>query len=157
MLRLLLLCCFLIPASLVFSQGMIGYTLKATRKSLEKYVQEHHFTNSPIREEGNVISIQVKDSTVSPVAFYYFFDDAGKCHTEQKVTSCEVCYKNLMDNILGQKKYNWVKLSDSMYVSSFSKKRSLVLHTEGAYNYIDLTKITWTREEYEKLLTVKKM
>lgn len=147
--------CLVLTTSLAFSQGMIGYNKRATRKALEKYNKEHHFTNSSIRTEPYLISLEVRDSTVSPVTFNYLFDKSGKCHTEQKITSCEICYKNLMDNLLGKQKYAWVKVNDSLYVSKYSKKRMITLSVENNYRHIEVSKASWTKAAYARLLTGK--
>lgn len=148
--RVILLCCLLLPASLTFSQKYIGLTKWAVRHNLKVATKE--FKSSPLETNDQYVALHVKDSSYQPVSFYYYFDKRGKCYQEKHVTFCDSCYIKYRNELLARKKYEWVKVNDTVYVSKFSRKRTLELHPNQHDRTINLFKTSWKREEYEQVL-----
>lgn len=149
--RMILLCCLLLPASLSFSQNYIGLT----RWSVRQRLKTASVKNSPIETTDQYVVLHIKDSSFQPASFYYYFDKRGKCYQEKSVTFCDSCYIKYRNQLLDRKKYEWVKINDTVYVSKFSRKRTLELHPNQHDRTIDLFKTPWKREEYEQLLARK--
>ncbi len=150
--RVLLLCCLLLPVSLAFSQKFIGLSKRAVRQKLKTA----SLRNSPIESNDQYVVLHIKDSTFQPASFYYYFDKDGKCYQERRVSFCDSCYLKYRNELLARKKYEWVKVNDTVYVSKFSRKRTLELHPNQYDKTLDLFKTSWKREEYEQLLALKK-
>jgi hypothetical protein len=149
--RIMLLYCFLLPASLAFSQKYIGLT----RWSVRQKLKTASVKNSPIETNDQYVVLHVKDSAFQPASFYYYFDKRGKCYQEKSVTFCDSCYNKYRNQLLNRKKYEWVKVNDTVYVSKFSRKRTLELYPNQQDRTINLFKTSWKREEYEQLLARK--
>ncbi|AXY74491.1 hypothetical protein D3H65_11100 [Paraflavitalea soli] len=146
--RIILLCCLLFTASLAFSQKYIGLSKKAVYRNLKTA----GLANSPIETNDQSVVMHVKDSAYQPASFYYYFDKDGKCYQEKSVTFCDTCYIKYRNRLLDRKKYEWVKVNDTVYVSKFSRKRTLELHPNQHDRTINLFKTPWQKEEYEQLL-----
>jgi hypothetical protein len=153
--KIILLCCFLLPASLSFSQGFIGRSKKGTVRTLQAESKKSNFKQSPVETNDQYVVLHVKDSSFQPASFYYYFDERGKCNQEKTISFCDSCFIKYRDELLNRKQYEWVKINDTVYVSKFSKKRMLELHPNQPDKTMDLLKISWTKAAYHQLVPAK--
>jgi hypothetical protein len=151
----LLILLFLLPVCAAFSQSMIGHAKMTVRSTLKRYIKSHDFRNSAIAEHGDTMMLQVNEPSVAQVEFRYLFNDGNWCIAEQKTTCCEKCLSDLMTDVLDSKKYEWIKVNDNTYVSKFSKKRLLKITQTNEVKQMNITKIKWSKEEYEQLLAAR--
>lgn len=137
-----------------FSQFYIGDHKNVVRNGLKRYIRTEDLTNTVIAERGDTLVLQINDPRKQHAAFRYIFNQSQWCIAEQKI-ACERCAAEFMKTTLAAKKYEWVKINDSTYVSRFSKKRLLQVTAIDTMKRVDITKIKWTREKYEKWLVAK--
>lgn len=136
--------------------NMTGYSKSLLKKNLERYIVENNFKNSTIQESDTTLLSSIKDSTFYANEFYYHFDKSGKCDEERKISKSSNCLTGYLNGVLSDTEYKWNKINDRLYLSKFSKRRIVELVDDGTSSpYIRITKVDWSRTEYEKYLQSK--
>lgn len=150
MYKLLLVVLSLVVAAQASAQ-YVGKTRTAILRALKSSVKFHKYKGDPIVEGEHVIAMHVNDSSWYRTSFYYDFNKKGKCFRERAITYCDTCFRKYRGEKLGTKRFEWVKVTDSLYVSKYSKQRMLETRYNGQEWTIELTKIEWTQSEYDQL------
>jgi hypothetical protein len=137
-----------------FSQSYIGDVKSVVRSGLKRYMKSQELTNSNIIESGDTMTLHINDPRKMPAEFRYIFNENRWCIAEQKL-ACRRCADEFMKTTLAAKKYEWVKINDSTYVSKYSKKRLLQVIAVDTMKRVDITKIKWSKEEYAQWLAAR--
>lgn len=122
------------------------------KKELEKYVLDNKSINPKLTETDSTLVLAVNDPTAQPARFIYGFDKStGQCNYQRTIASCDSCYKKYLENLLGQKEYQWKKINENQYVSKFADRLLLELRVEDNDYTFTLFKTAWTKELYDIL------
>jgi len=140
---------FLLLPALCFSQEYINQSRAVVMANLQKYKGE----KPVLAETDSTISMTLKGNG-KPVTHIYDFDKSGNCFSEKVVTSCESCYKNLLQAVLKKGSYQWNKINENQYISRFEDKMTLELPVEKTDYYYIILRTDWSRALYD-LLTGK--
>jgi hypothetical protein len=137
-----------------FSQSLINDYRNIARRQVRNYARQAHYKT--ILNEGDTsLSLLVRDSTVGRADFIYDFSKPGRygtCDRETVILCCDSCLRKFLNPVLATNRYRWVRINDSLYVSSFAKKRLLAVAVKDPfYSYI-ITRTHWNREEYGKMV-----
>ncbi|MDF2192868.1 hypothetical protein [Paraflavitalea sp. CAU 1676] len=150
MYKLLLVVLCLVVAAQASAQ-YIGKTRTATLRALRSSVKFHKYKGDPIEQGEHTVAMHIDDSSWYRTSFYYDFNKKGKCFRERVTTYCDTCFRKYRGDRLDKKRFDWIKVTDSLYVSKFSKQRMLETHQNGEERTIELTKIEWNQSEYDQL------
>lgn len=134
------------------SSQYIGKSRSATIRSLQPAMKYNHYQGNPIEEGKDFVAMHVNDSNWYRTSFYYDFDKKGTCYRERVITYCDTCFRKYRNKKLDIRKIDWVKVSDSFYVSKFSQQRALELHSDGQQWFIEFKKMNWSQSDYDYLL-----
>ncbi len=141
----------LLASSLLFSQDYINGKKERCRKSLNKFVAKHNYSEF-ISETDSTLSLVVRDTGVRPLDIVLYFNEKGKCIKEVRKLDCDSCFKKWLDRSLGSKLNKWEKINDSTWVSRFFMKKILTIHPSIPYTYT-IIKYHWTKEQYEEIIS----
>lgn len=136
-----------------YAQSFINKSRQQVLRQLEKYETGAGFEKPVISQHDSTVSMTVKGTGTIQTTFIYGFDSqSGKCKSELVKASCDSCYKKYLGAVLAQKKYQWRKINENQYISSYSKKRMIELPAENNdFSYMIL-KTGWSKKLY-RLLT----
>lgn len=134
------------------SSTYIGKSKSATVRGLQAAVKFNHYKGNPLEEGKDFVAMHVNDSNWYRTSFYYDFDKSGKCYRERVITYCDTCFRKYRNQKLDLKKIDWIKVTDSFYVSKYSQQRTLELHSDREQRFIEFKKVEWTRSDYDYLL-----
>lgn len=142
----------LLFSSTCFAQTFINKSQQQVMRLLAKYETGAGFDKPVIEQHDSTISMLVKGSGGIQTLFTYRFDgQQGKCKVEEVKASCDSCYKKYLEQVLAQKKYQWKKINENQYISSYAKKRLIELPAENNdFSYMIL-KTGWTKKLYRML------
>ncbi len=142
--------CLALVTSGAYAQATINYSKSRVRQTLRTLCRSNNWPTSSITEEPLVTTLNINDTLYQPATFKYYFNKKNKCYQEQKITFCDSCYRKYTNEYLDKKRYEWVKLNDTVYVSKYSRYRRVELHP--ANRTIDFIKTFWTKEEYDRMI-----
>jgi hypothetical protein len=150
--RILLLILFLIPACWSFAQGYIGRSKSQSKKALVTYQTTNKKIPTTLHETDSSLSLLIKDPTFGTLDIDFHFNRSHRCDREKRTSDCDSCFQKYLRETLAKQKFEWTKLSDSVYISPYPKK--LVMQTmsgNGYYTYL-IRKTNWNRKQYDALL-----
>jgi len=140
------------PAT-VYSQQYFDKSKSEVKKELEAYLLDNKAINPALTETDSTLVLMVNDPVAQTARFIYGFDRAtGQCNYQRTEAGCNSCYKNYLNNLLGQKSYDWKKINENQYVSKFADRLLLELPVEAKDYSFALFKTQWTKELYDLLL-----
>ncbi|MBC7949787.1 MAG: hypothetical protein H7Y42_18025, partial [Chitinophagaceae bacterium] len=146
MIRLLLFLLVFVPLSM-HSQGFINLSRKQVMRELEKQISKADTIQIQLNESDSSIAYLVRDPKLQPGDFIYMFDDKNKCVSEIKISSCDSCHQKTLATILRNGKYDWQKLNDRTYVSSYSKRLMLEMPQASPFTIV-INRMKWNRRSY---------
>lgn len=151
----LLLFLLLTAAATLHAQNYIGYSPKQVKKQMQLYMRNHHYQKFTVEESATAITFKLREDSIHQVDFRYEFDPKGKCFATCTHAQCVECIEKTLQAALGHKKYGWIKLNDSTWISSFRHSLQMVLKKnegEGALSSLDIRKMLWSKRWYEDKL-----
>jgi hypothetical protein len=149
----LLLILFLATITLMAnSQTYINDYKAVVRSKLKRLIKENNFQRTSIVETDSTMALQVRDTAWKPVDFVYHFTKNKKCHAEEFITRCEPCFQKYLSNALSMKEYEWVKIDDTHYVSSYNKERMIEIIDDQKEFVFIIYKMKWDKERYNKVI-----
>ncbi|MCX6318228.1 MAG: hypothetical protein NTW29_13115 [Bacteroidetes bacterium] len=133
------------------AQNFINKRASQVINMLNKYDAGPGYEKPVITTGDSIITMRVKGSGKIETVFIYLFDSEGRCKSEQIKASCDSCYKKYLDGVLAQKKYQWKKINENQYISSFGKKRMIEMPAENNdFSYMIL-RTGWSKKLYQLL------
>ena len=138
---------FLLLPALCFCQENLNQTHAVVMANLKKQKGE----KPVLSETDSTIRMTIKTNGANTVTHTYKFDKAGKCIMEKVVTTCDSCYKGLLNDLLKQGKYQWKKINENQYVSRFEDKLMVELPVEKNDFYYTIFWTDWNRTLYDML------
>jgi hypothetical protein len=133
------------------AQSFINKRASQVINMLKKYDAGAGYEKPVITAGDSTITMRVKGSGNTETLFIYLFDSDGRCRSEQIKASCDSCYKKYLDDVLAQKKYQWKKINENQYISSFRKKRMIEIPAENNdFSYMIL-RTGWSKKLYQLL------
>jgi hypothetical protein len=150
MLRAQLLCLLIVVSLECISQGYINTKKTFARKYLKEYALKEKLKTS-ISETDSTILFLIRDTSVQNYDLTLYYDNTGKCFKELHKFTCDSCLNKTLNKSLNHKRYKWVKVSDTEYLSSFSKKRFLKKSTAPDYSFT-VERFGMPKQEYKDLL-----
>jgi hypothetical protein len=104
-----------------------------------------------ISETDSTIVFLVRDTSVQNLDIILHYDKAGRCFKEYTKLPCDSCLNKFLKRTLSDKRYKWLKVSDTEHISKFSKKVLLKKNTGADYSYT-IHRFAMTKQEYKDLL-----
>jgi hypothetical protein len=150
MLKAQLLCIAVFFSLECISQGFINTDRKTSRKYLNAYTIEEKVKTS-ITETDSTIVFLVRDTSVQNLDIILHYDNAGRCFKEYKKLTCDSCLNKILTQTLNYKRYKWSRVSDTEYISKFSRKVLLTKNT-GAHYSFTIHRFAMSKQEYKDLL-----
>jgi hypothetical protein len=146
----LILLCISSPAQLYINKSW-----NEVKRELEKRVAKNDSLQTTLTETDTSLVFSFKDPKVLPSDFIYSFEGQGKCTRETIIAYCDSCYNKFLKNALSHKQFEWIKLSDRMYVSKYSKKLMLEIAANNKDHSFTIRRMKWNRSAYRALLKMK--
>jgi hypothetical protein len=152
MIRLFIFICLVWPAC-CFSQGFIHKSRQQVKRELEKQIAKNDTLHILLLETDTSLHYSVRDPQLQPADFIYTFDESGKCNMEKVIASCDSCFTKYLQSALHNKRYQWKKLNNHLYISGFVQKRLLEIPVNSAEHSYTIRRMKWNRSVYNTLLT----
>ena len=146
--------CFVLISFSGFSQNYINKSRAQVKKELNEYTIRNDSLNASITETDTAIVLSVKGKETLVADFIYRFDKAGKCMSEKVITDCDSCFTKYFQAVLNRKKYEWRKINENQYISSFAAKMLIELPADSKDFYFTILRTDWSKQMYN-LLTDK--
>jgi hypothetical protein len=138
-----------------FSQSFIGKKKADVKTELQNQKKGIDSLSIAITDKDSALVLTQKKGDNSAIDFVYGFDKSGSCQSEKIISSgCDSCFYNLLKKVLGHTKYEWKKLNENQYVSTYSARMLLEVQGENIPLYYSILRTQWT-EEFYKMITEK--
>lgn len=135
------------------AQRFISKEYDKVLKELKKYNPGNDSTTVNFSSTENSLKMAVGGTGSQPVTFEYSFDTNNKCISEKTIANCDSCYKKYLKELLGKKKFGWVRLNENQYISAYKWQLMIELPVrEEKTLFYNLLKVEWTKETYAILL-----
>lgn len=144
----------LLPAA-IFAQNYINKSKSYVLKGLKKYSTDNPTAAATISETDSTIVMNIPGSAMQPATFSYYFDQKGKCMAEKTKASCDSCLNKFLAYALQQKKFNWKKINENQYVSSYKKKLMIELPADNSDKSMSILRMSWSKTLYKMLAADK--
>lgn len=154
----LLLFILLISGLSLHAQQYIGLSPEKVKKKMRSYMKFYKYSQFSIEEKKNEISFLLREEKVQHANFKYEFDPAGKCFASGIYGYCLECVEKELKISLKMKRYGWVKLNDSTWLSSWRRSLQMTLkkpEVDGGMYCLDIRKMVWSRTWYEDRIAGK--
>jgi hypothetical protein len=150
--RILLLILFLAPACWSFAQGYIDRSKSQSKKALVKYQVTNKKVRTTLHETDSSLSLLIGRDSAITLDIYFHFNRSHRCDREKRTSNCDSCFQKYLRETLARQKFEWTKLSDSVYISPYPKKLMMqTMSGNGYYTYLIMKK-NWKQKEYDALL-----
>lgn len=135
------------------AQSKLGKTLPELKKELDAFVSNNKSLKPLLTQSAGELKLVNTDAKGQVVQFIYSFDDStGTCNQEKTISSCEPCYKKLLDELVSLKEFEWKRINESQYVSRFEDYLLIEMQETGKDFSFTLLKTAWTRALYDLML-----
>lgn len=113
-----------------YSQPFIDFTKKEVNEYIRKQGAAKVVSESAI---GDSVVIFLQKDTVRfsldkekiqqshIVTIKLHFNNTGRCNSETRTYTCDICLAKPLSKILENKKYSWKKVSENKYISIYKK------------------------------------
>jgi hypothetical protein len=152
--RFILLFLLLAIARWSSAQGLLDRNKQQVRAALNDYSTKNRL-KTKVKETDSSMSLLVRDNSPSSLDLYFHFSRSGRCDQEKRTSNCDSCFQKYLRETLAKEKFEWIKLSDSLYITAYSKKMMMQTKSaNGNYTYL-IRKVRWKQKQYDALLKRK--
>lgn len=149
--RILIISLVLFPFAL-FSQQYINKTKTEVRKGLDKYILENDSIKATLTETDSLLVLKVPGTKTLPADFIYRFNKSGKCSSQKTIAYCDSCLRKFLQAALEQEKYQWKKINENQYISSFADNMMIEISPlEKDYSFM-IMRTEWSKIVYDMLV-----
>jgi hypothetical protein len=135
--------CFLFFSLTAFSQNCINQSREEVKKQLQNETNKPSFT-----ETDTTLIVNGKETGT---IFTYRFDKSGKCSSEKITANSDASFKQHLQAVLDQKKYEWKKINGNQYISGFAARMLLEISAENKDFTFTIIRTDWSKEMYDIL------
>jgi hypothetical protein len=154
MTRLIILLFILLPFS-GFAQKYINKKKAEVKKELDKYITDNKSINATLSETDTSLVLNIPGTTTQQANFVYFFDKEGKCRSQKTTANCDSCIAKYLQQALQQGKYNWRKINENQYISSFEEKLMIETPADGKEFSFMILRTDWSKILYDMFAEIK--
>jgi hypothetical protein len=141
--------CFLLLSIKAFSQHYINQPKTDVKKQLLDYNNKNESLKASIIETDTTILLNAKEPAAT--AFIYRFDKTGICLSEKIIANSDTSFKQQLQAVLDQKKYEWKKINGNQYISGFAERMLLEISAENKDFIFIIIRTDWSKEMYDIL------
>jgi hypothetical protein len=151
MFRLLPFLLVLLPST-IFSQLYINKSKSSVKEEISKIFSGKNNITVTLSETDSSLSMKTRGTGTIEADYLYSFDKAGKCSAEKTVTWCDSCNDKLLQQVLGEKKYEWKKINLNQYISKFEVGVFLELQVTGNTYSFTIYRTNLNKKMYKFLM-----
>jgi hypothetical protein len=91
----------------------------------------------------------------SPYKIGFWINQKGLCKIEMQEYLNKQAFENGLASILNQKKYNWKRINENQFISSYDQFLLLELPPESPEFKLKIFRTSWSKELYQLLTSTK--
>jgi hypothetical protein len=145
---------FLLFTVSAFSQNRINLTRAQVKEEISVFTTGKEKMQVETRESDSTLEYSLRSPGTIATDLVYVFDRNGKCRMEKVIVYCDTCLTEYLQPILEKKEFQWNKINENQYVSSYEKKLLLELPLGESERSFIILRADWTEKLYN-LLTGK--